>query len=1022
MGDYNGTASGMISKYISDKDDMFGRVAKFNNSSYVALPNFPAINGSRTISAWFKTNDSSKSNQRIFADGEKNANGNYGISLGDSGEGRVRFYIKGVKNVNLDTEPIVENNKWYLVVARFDADLKQKTLQVYDENGSLEANVSQSIKGNVTAPKGAANIGSDFDGYIDKVLVFSSSLLDSEVETIVANQVAKKQYDGTAISKYKICPIADYRLDDLCGSGGDSFRVAQSANTGMDGTIYPISEALISKRAKVCTGAEFNGVNQYIRVDDADVLDNTQTLTTMAWIYPEELTQDNGTNARGLFSKRNSHSGDTQYAYGVFFWNGHKMDANKAALYVDVDSQNNRTYSTTWIKEKEWTHVAIVFDGRLSTDQRTKIYINGILDSTRKETSSFIPDYNSNFYIGNLYTLNNSQEEFKVFKGVMDEVKIFDQALNSDDIKKLYDHENAGKDYTGAIRNCTCSVGDTNVTFNAVDENGGCFNWDNNITTKIVSKDISLVILSKDENGLALPDANITKVELLNYSDPTCSNLSETYKIWEGNAQTGTDACFTLPLFVYPKASRCAKIRIFGEDKNTTAVDSFAIRPKKFDFTMPTDIYAGENFSFEFKALDDTSQRSQDYNETKGLSFDINATIAKGGCTNGVLNMANFSFKDGLQNVDANYSENGEINITVFEKLGSEFAFVDADDTNDTMRLIEPITKTFLIQPYELNITQADFNASNGLDWLYMAKLSDTNVTASASVQANNMQHEKLQNFDANCYASDVALKFFYSVVNPQDVNFTSTLDGSKFINDINKTIDINTSQFSQGVANIEYSFNIDRNHTTPLNPIDISLAEIKIDSLDVAKYENNNSINLSKKFYYGRITTKDITTNKTSINHDAKIEVYSNANLSGFKQNSINWYEMKDDSIANDFDFYPKKSFIFSSDEQNDSVQVTPLDTHVNAGVLRFTLEKQIPLDSDDAYIHLDIPKYLWYNRYSDYNATTDCGEHPCFRYIYNATGSSRNIQSGFFEGSSVAKDGNYTGQVQKSGVKTFR
>jgi len=163
---------------------------------------------------------------------------------------------------------------------------------------------------------------------------------------------------------------------------------------------------------------------------------------------------------------------------------------------------------------------------------------------------------------------------------------------------------------------------DRNATFNAVDSLGGCFNWNNKIQTKKVNTNIDLMILSRDENNTAVSDANITKVELLNYSDTACSNLIETKVIWTGNHVTNDvqSGCFNLPLFTYNRASRCSKIRIYGNldsnDINSTATDNFAIRPDKFNFTLPTVGYAGENFNIDFDATN-----AQDYNETLNSSF-----------------------------------------------------------------------------------------------------------------------------------------------------------------------------------------------------------------------------------------------------------------------------------------------------------------------------------------------------------------------------------------------------------------
>ncbi len=1016
IGLYHGTSiNGMISKYSSEKNDMFGRVAKFDGiDDYVALPTFPNLTGSRTITAWFKTMDNTKPGQRIFADDETNGNGNYAISLGDPGAGMVRFYIRGLSSISLDSKSVIQNNKWYFMAATFDVNTKEKTLKIYDEFGVLKDSVSVVVRGTVGVPSGMASIGGEtnsgetnnrFKGSIDKVLIYQNVLTQVQIEEVLNNNLSKKQYNGIDIPRYKICPVVNYRLDDLCNSGGSSFRVAESTGSNLVGIIKPNSNSLVSRQGKVCTGAEFNGVDEYISVDDSDVLDNTQTLTTTAWIYPTELFQSNGTNARGLFSKRNNPS--SQYAYGVFFWNGHNQNSTEAAVYVDIDSNNDRTYSTGKVKVNEWTHITITFDGRLPQNERMKIYINGALDSTHSESSSFIPDYSSDFHIGNLYTGTN---KLKVFQGIMDEVKIYDQALNSADIATLYSRENSGLDYAGSFRNCICSIMKRNATFNAVDSLGGCFKWDNKIQTKKIDTNIDLMILSRDDNNTAVPDANITKVELLNYSDVGCSNLIETKEIWTGNHLTndGQSGCFDLPLFSYNKASRCSQIRIYGildsNEINSTATDNFAIRPDKFNLTLPAVGYAGENFNIDFNATN-----GQDYNETLNSSFLVESNISKSVCFNAPLHVAPFSFIDGVKSVDANYSDVGDINVTIKEILGSEFAVVDYNDTVDADRLITPNTQSITIKPYELNVTNIVYDEG----WLYMADVNNIYQELKFSVIANDMQHNIVQNFTENCYAQDVDVKTNFAVDNNNnnvEVKYddNTTVD----IGDINRTITIPKALFINSKADVNYSFNIVRDYKTPYAPITIGLREINIQSNNVAKEENNATVSLDRDFYYGKIKTEDLSTNLQTASHALHVEVYK---VDKFRQSSLNWYINEDDSNTT-VSFAPKSDFSYATDKSG--VNITNI-AQMSSGVIKFNITNTWS-SSDGAMIHVDIPLWLWYSKYNPYNLAVDCGSHPCFEYRYLDPKDSTGIESGDFKGSSIGSD--YNATKQKIGVKTFR
>ncbi len=1046
---YNGTSiNRMISKYDSEKDDMFGRVAKFNGiDQRVKLNNFPHLDTSFTITAWFKTKNPTQMAQRIFID-DDNSHG-YALSVGDNGVNIVRFYNRANGNDVLDTSGVVQANTWYFVAAVMDVESKTKYLYLYDINGTLVDEVSKNIDKfplqqstndvYIGGVRYSNNTTYSFNGFIDKVLVYKQVLNKTQIEKILTNNLSKKQYNGADMPRYKICPVANYRLDDLCNSGGASFKVAESTGSNLDGVIKPDGDALMSKNAKVCSGAQFNGQNQYIDINDSDVLDNTQTLTTTAWIYPTELAQTNGTNARGIFSKRNGYSGNSQYAYGVFFWNGNNLSSTEAAIYVDIDSQNDRTYSAGKIKVNEWTHITIVFDGRLPQNERTKIYINGSLDSTHKETSSFVPDYSSDFYIGNLYS---GTSELKVFKGIMDEVKIYDQALNSSDVSQLFTNENNGLDYTGVQRNCVCHETDKNVTFNAVDRIGGCFNWDNNIQTKIINDNINLTILARDENNSAIKDSNITKVELLDYKDTGCSNLINTTEIWSGNHQTNdlSSGCFELPPFTYNKATRCAKIRIYGKytskDINSTGTDNFAIRPLKFgvDFNT-TSFYAGVPFHMNINAAKFGGGNSFDYNETNGTSFSFDMNDSNATCVSGVLgNFPNpFKFENGNISFDTNYSDVGAVKFNIKEINGSEFAFVDEDDTNDDKRLIAEYNTSITVKPYQFAIVDYDFKRNPNQDWRYMSDVLDSNISISFKVQAQNKNGQVTHKFDGKCYATDVNVSIdLNSTSNDGNVSYYKLLNNipiyanDRNLSDFNLSGTINDQNFTDGNSSkVVYVLNVYRQFNKPKNPLDINVSDINTTYNIDTNVKNIGLIpdNNGSQFYYGRVKTKDINTNKQNTIYNLGLEVYSTNNnnyTNGFHQNSLNWYQMQKDNSTAMIGFYPKVGFTMQVDKSGLN-NITGTQSTIS-GIVNFDIINSWN-KTDSAYIHVKIPKYLWYSEYKDYNDSnnSDCSAHPCFKYNYFLDNNTMNIKSGDFNGTSIGSDYNASNVVKK-GVKVFR
>ena len=163
------------------------------NNDYIALPGFPNLTGSFTISAWIRPNphNGSQSDWRIFADDQNNSDG-YALSLHDGGAGRLRFFSRGVNPVILDTDPIVPANTWSFVTIVHDASSKKRQIYL---NGTLEA--EDTYTGNWGVDAGLASIGGEvsgtsestprwrFDGAIDEVSVYDGALLSTQINQLM---------------------------------------------------------------------------------------------------------------------------------------------------------------------------------------------------------------------------------------------------------------------------------------------------------------------------------------------------------------------------------------------------------------------------------------------------------------------------------------------------------------------------------------------------------------------------------------------------------------------------------------------------------------------------------------------------------------------------------------------------------------------------------------------------------------------------------------------------------------------
>lgn len=164
---------------------------------YLAVPSsFPDLSGDFSIATWIKPSRVS-GGARIFADDENNTGG-FALSLGDGGDGELRFFSRAVSPVSVDTTGTgLSVDTWYHVVAVHNSSAKTRQIYV---NG-----VAQTLTGGVTAPiytgtwgtdSGPASIGGEtnsssensasyyFEGFVDEVKAYDSALNSSEVSAL----------------------------------------------------------------------------------------------------------------------------------------------------------------------------------------------------------------------------------------------------------------------------------------------------------------------------------------------------------------------------------------------------------------------------------------------------------------------------------------------------------------------------------------------------------------------------------------------------------------------------------------------------------------------------------------------------------------------------------------------------------------------------------------------------------------------------------------------------------------------
>ncbi len=397
---YDGTESNIAYEF-----GRFGNAAVFNGtSSYVSLTDIPSsVSADISISAWI--NADTLSGDRTIISLRENRLIEISINSGYSAGQRLEFkFYDAVSNkvINLNENLITVGN-WHHVcltaqaggnmIAYFDGVAQGSPLAI--------GNVYPAGQGD-TIGAYISGGGGFFDGKIDQVRIYGLLLDATEVANLYNEKQAYITKDGSdpfgddsEVAFYKM----ENNANDSTGSnnGADS-NVTFTSGSGLFGTY----------------AANFNGSSSYIETG----IDHS-SLSALSYSF---------------WFKQNSSTGNSRIFGGV---NAGVTNSGMFRVREDNDqinyySINNTAYTfSKGLTDGVWHHIALTDNGSTGV----KLYVDG-LNITSPTSSSSTTSTNTNLQIGR--GRNNGGTISDYTNGSLDQIRIFDRALDGDEVFKLY--------------------------------------------------------------------------------------------------------------------------------------------------------------------------------------------------------------------------------------------------------------------------------------------------------------------------------------------------------------------------------------------------------------------------------------------------------------------------------------------------------------------------------------------------------------------------------------------------------
>jgi glucose/arabinose dehydrogenase len=224
---------------------------------------------------------------------------------------------------------------------------------------------------------------------------------------------------------------AEYHLDaaSFNGTAGEVIDTSGSGFNGraVNGAVTANTSPARTGNPGTCRYGSFDGVNDYLD-EGAPQITFTNKFTVMAWVRWNG-TPSTGNNWANIVSNNSNITGDLGQ-----FWLQHS-DGN-AQYEFAVQTTAGRTYTTTTSPAAapvagQWQFVTGVYDGATA-----KLYVNGTQVASVNVTGNLIaprPEFQLN--IGR-WAFNS--QNFRAFKGDIDEVQLYSTALTAAQVTTAY--------------------------------------------------------------------------------------------------------------------------------------------------------------------------------------------------------------------------------------------------------------------------------------------------------------------------------------------------------------------------------------------------------------------------------------------------------------------------------------------------------------------------------------------------------------------------------------------------------
>ncbi len=276
--------------------------------------------------------------------------------------------------------------------------------------------------------------GSEFADMVSTPLPYQFEVKNSETNKVVldvidANIGNPEQYGYSVFSFNKV-----NTLDvGLIAYYPFTSNVRDSSGNGLDGTIIGALNYVSDRNGNASSAMEFPGYGKnYVKVPDNDLLDHEfdtgDAMSISTWFYATK----NDNPAHVILSKGIEGSGT--YNYNLSYCNDELL-CFITTVSIEMDSCGSGLLSTR-PTNNQWHHLVVTINATGENSGEKNMYLDGIKVNF---CDNYFSKNNSNddiLTIGLMLNIDGSAKHH--FKGIIDDIRIYNRELTYNEVLKLY--------------------------------------------------------------------------------------------------------------------------------------------------------------------------------------------------------------------------------------------------------------------------------------------------------------------------------------------------------------------------------------------------------------------------------------------------------------------------------------------------------------------------------------------------------------------------------------------------------